>query len=122
MSARGRIAGNRGECIPTGGCSLRRLGRTGHKDANQDAIVKGLRALGASVAITSGHGYGLPDLIVGWRGETYLLEVKNAAGRGTKLTANEQHFVDNWRGRPVAVVADFSDALDALGVRGRVSG
>ena len=95
---------------------MRRLGRTGHKDSNQDAIVAALRALGASVAITSGHGYGLPDLIVGWRRETFLLEVKNREGRGVKLSPNEQFFVDNWKGRPVAVVSSVEEALDAIGV------
>jgi Holliday junction resolvase len=96
---------------------MRRLGRTGHKDGNQDAIVLALRKLGASVAITSGHGYGLPDLIIGWKGETYMFEVKNRAGRGVKLSANEAYFIEHWRGRPVVIVESVEDALRALGVR-----
>jgi Holliday junction resolvase len=95
---------------------MRRLGRTGHADANQQQIVSALRAIGASVAITSGAGYGLPDLLVGWKGETYLLEVKNRAGRGVKLSDAEQHFVTHWQGRPVAIVETSADALRALGL------
>lgn len=97
---------------------MRRLGRTGHKDANQDEIVRALREIGASVAITSGAGYGLPDLIVGFRGETFLLEVKDGTKPMSKkkLSANEAYFVEHWKGRPVAIVESVADALRAIGI------
>jgi Holliday junction resolvase len=94
---------------------MRKAGRT---DANQQQIVATLRALGASVAITSGAGNGLPDLLVGWRGETYMLEVKdgNKPPSKKRLTAAEQHFVTHWQGRPVAIVETGADALRAIGL------
>ena len=71
------------------------------------------------MAITSGAGDGLPDLIVGFRGETYLLEVKDSekVPSAKRLTPAEQHFVDNWRGRPVVIVETVADALRAIGLR-----
>ena len=93
--------------------------RAGRIDANQGVIVAALRGVGASVAITSGAGDGLPDLIVGFRGETYLLEVKDSekVPSAKRLTPAEQHFVDNWRGRPVVIVETVADALRAIGLR-----
>ena len=90
--------------------------RAGRIDANQGVIVAALRGVGASVAITSGAGDGLPDLIVGFRGETYLLEVKDSekVPSAKRLTPAEQHFVDNWRGRPVVIVETVADALRAI--------
>ena len=94
--------------------------RAGRIDANQGVIVAALRSVGCSVAITSGAGNGLPDLLVGRMGETYLLELKNPNVDNThkKLTPAEQYFVEHWRGRPVAVVESVEDALRAIGVRG----
>ena len=94
---------------------MRRAGRT---DANQTAIVTALRGVGASVAITSGAGNGLPDLLVGFRGETYLLEIKDGAkpASARKLTLAEAWFVEHWTGRPVVIVESPEDALRALGV------
>jgi len=94
---------------------MRRAGRT---DANQSVIVAALRAAGASVAITSGAGNGLPDLLVGWRGETILMELKDGdkPPSAKQLTPAESYFVEHWRGRPVVVVESVEDALRALGV------
>lgn len=93
----------------------RRAGRT---DANQTAIVDALRKVGASVAITSGVGQGLPDLIVGWRGKNLLMELKDGdkPPSARKLTDAEQYFVDHWTGRPVVIVESVEDALRAIGV------
>jgi hypothetical protein len=94
---------------------VRRAGRT---DANQQRIVAALRKVGASVAITSGAGDGLPDLLVGWLGETYLLEIKDGEKKPSKrrLTPAEAEFVKNWRGRPVSIVESEADALRAIGI------
>ncbi len=93
---------------------MRRAGRT---DSNQGRIVDMLRFVGASVAITSGAGDGLPDLIVGISGETYLLEVKDGRKKPSArhLTPDEQWFVDHWKGHPVAVVESETEALVAVG-------
>lgn len=93
--------------------------RAGRIDANQGLIVAALRKVGASVAITSGAGNGLPDLLVGFRGETYLLEVKDGtkAPSAKRLTPDEAYFVAHWTGRPVVIVETPEDALRAIGVR-----
>lgn len=90
---------------------MRRAGRT---DANQTAVVQALRNLGCSVAITSGAGNGLPDLLVGIHGETFLLELKDGdkVPSAKKLTPAEQFFVDNWKGRPVKIIESPEEAVN----------
>lgn len=79
-------------------------------DKNQADIVNALRAVGASVAVLSAVGRGVPDLLVGFRGVNYLLEVKNLDGRGDALTPAEVEFFETWRGH----VCKVTDALQAL--------
>lgn len=86
-------------------------------DNNQADIVQALRAAGASVAILAEHGEGIPDLIAGFRGVNYLLEVKNPGGRGNRLTPAQKEFWGAWRGQ-AAIVQNISEALSALGVEG----
>lgn len=58
-------------------------------------------------------GGGFPDLVVGFRGRTYLLEVKRAKG---KLRASQVAFRDSWRGGPLVVVRTAAEALRAIGL------
>jgi hypothetical protein len=93
------------------------MGRAKRTDANQAAIVKALRDVGASVGVMSDLGRGMPDLMVGYtppngKPQTYLLEVKTAAG---KLTADEHKWHMLWRGQ-VAIVRSVEDALRVIGV------
>lgn len=81
-------------------------------DANQKKIIDALRGAGASVTDISRFGEGVPDLLVGWRGATYLLEVKTAKG---KLTTSEERWFDEWRGQ-AAVVRTAQEAFDAVGL------
>ena len=85
----------------------------GNADRNQHAIVDALRKVGATVAITSGVGDGFPDLVVGAHGRTLLIEVKS--GRAL-LNERESRWHREWKGRPVVVVRNVSDALRAIGV------
>lgn len=80
-------------------------------DANQSEIVAGLRAVGASVHITSDVGHGLPDLVVGFRGANFLLECKAPGGR---LTPAQREWHRDWRGN-ARVVRGLHDALEAVG-------
>lgn len=82
-------------------------------DQNQTAIVQALRAAGCTVAILAGVGGGVPDLLVGWRGQNFLLEVKNPAGRGDRLTPAESDFLATWRGQAV-IVRDVGEALTII--------
>jgi hypothetical protein len=74
--------------------------KAGNIDTVQPEIVKALRQIGASVAITSGIGGGYPDLTVGYRGRTFLLEVKTGADQ---LNEAQKDWHAKWGGH-VAVV------------------
>lgn len=80
-------------------------------DANQTEIVEALRQVGCSVEITSRLGKGYPDLTVGYRGVTYLIEVKTDKG---KLTTDQIRWQARWRGH-VKVVRSVNEALATVG-------
>lgn len=89
--------------------------RAARVDANQEQVVSALRACGAYVRIVT-QGDGLPDLLVGYRGYTLLLEVKD--GRkppsARKLTEAEEKFFQEWKGGLLAKVESVDEALDIL--------
>ena len=85
--------------------------RVAKVDVNQATIVAALRDVGASVFPTHAVGNGFPDLVVGFRGNTFLLEVKSTPGT---LTPEQKNFFSQWRGH-VAVVREIDDALRAIG-------
>lgn len=92
--------------------------RAAKVDVNQAEIVAALRAVGASVELLHRVGGGCPDLLVGFRGVNYVLEVKRVVGvrkkRRTKLNAAQVLWHATWRGQK-AVVATAADALVAIG-------
>lgn len=85
-------------------------------DANQVQIVSALRAAGAMVQSLAAIGGGVPDLLVSFRGNLFLLEVKD--GRkppsGQKLTPDQQKWHQAW-GAMVEVVNSPDAALRAIG-------
>lgn len=97
--------------------------RPAHRDAAEPAIINALRAVGASVWPISGKD--VPDLLVGYRGVTYLLEVKsrltNTRKDGhtrkstTKVSEGQKAFMDSWKGGPARVVHTPEEALYAIG-------
>ena len=84
-------------------------------DANQNAIVEALRKAGATVRIIS-QGDGIPDLLVGYKGYTILMEVKDGdkVPSARKLTEAEQKFFDDWRGGMLVVVNSVEECLETL--------
>jgi len=79
-------------------------------DANQDQIVSALRAAGAYVWII-----GLPvDLLVGYKGHTFLVEVKDGAKK--RLTALQDEFFQSWTGGTLARIDSPEAALRMIGV------
>jgi hypothetical protein len=84
-------------------------------DAPTKAIVECLRAAGTSVHYLDPHrsGAGLPDLLVGFRGYTYLMEVKRVGG---KLNPKQTEWHANWKGDHVHVVHDAIEALRVIGL------
>lgn len=86
-------------------------------DRNQPEIVGALRAVGASVEPLHRVGKGCPDLLVGFRGVNYLLEVKDGelAPSDRKLTKSQKEWHPAWRGK-VVVVKSVDEALEVIGV------
>ena len=89
--------------------------RANRIDDNQNDIVAALRKAGATVRVIS-QGEGIPDLLVGFMGETILLEVKdgNKPPSARTLTPAEKKFFDEWEGGLCMVVKSVEDALEML--------
>lgn len=87
-------------------------------DDNQRDIVASLRRAGCSVLILSGVGRGCPDIAVGLRGVTYMLEIKDGkkAPSDRELTPDQKDWHAKWRGHAV-VVSSEEEALRAVGLR-----
>jgi hypothetical protein len=105
------------------GTAMSRYAR--RRDACERQIVKALEAAGASV--TRLDGKGLPDLLIGWRGRTILLECKdpddgarNSRSSGAKVTNplgirdSQWQWWSAWRGAAPYVVTTPAEALAAL--------
>lgn len=108
--------------------------RAARRDTNEAAIVAALEAAGAAVQQLDPP---LPDLLVSYRGELHLLEVKDRAeGKATRTPMRRNHAGDvpaslttqqvvwwrSWegrRGRPPTVVLDAAEALAAIGAVAR---
>lgn len=83
-------------------------------DANQAEIVSAMRAAGALV-----WPIGLPvDLLVGYAGNTALVEIKRIEGKKAPKPAAhtklQSDFLASWNGGPVATVTDIDGALRLL--------
>src|SRR5678815_5441887 len=77
-------------------------------DNNHREIKQALERVGATV-----DEKGPLDLLVGFRGANYLLEVKTAKGN---LRASQKAFLAGWKGS-ASVVRSVEDALQAIGVK-----
>ena len=78
-------------------------------DGNHPAIVEALERLGATV-----YPIGRPvDLLVGWKGQNWLLEVKQPRAG---LEPRQVTFFIHWAGQ-AAVVRSVEDALQVIGAR-----
>jgi len=84
-------------------------------DANHTEIVAQLRQIGATVVDLAKVGKGCPDLLVGWRGKTYLMEIKTKTGH---MRATQEQFFRSWTGGYIAVVRSFDDAYSVLTMEG----
>lgn len=96
------------------GRPLRRPGQDGHRrDANEPDIVRALRRVGATVELLALKD--VSDLLVGFQGVNYLLEVKSETG---ELEPGQARWQREWRGRRPCVVRDELEALRAIGAIG----
>lgn len=87
----------------------------GKRDANQSEIVKALRGAGASVYDMADVGHGFPDLVVGYAGRIWLVEVKMPDG---ELTPDQVDFIRDCHGT-VHVVHNVDEALAVIGIRSK---
>ena len=63
-------------------------------DANQTQVVIALRAAGATVQSLAAVGVGVPDLLVGFRGQTYLMEVKDGQKAPIEMKISKNYLVE----------------------------
>ncbi len=80
------------------GCVLEKRENT--RDQNEPEIIQALWEMGAICrrldATLGGEMAGVPDLLVGFEGKNYLLEIKTARGR---LNVHQQKFHNSWLGQ-----------------------
>lgn len=94
--------------------------RHGRRDENHAEIRDKLRdVVGKQNVVDLGDvGDGVPDLLVGWRGQNFLLEIKKDRGKRKRivhLKDTQVEFHASWHGQH-AVVTTFAEALFALGI------
>ena len=82
-------------------------------DANQAEIVADLRKVGATVQHLHEVGDGCPDILVGFRGVNYLIEIKTLGG---PLRRSQVEWHTLWRGQ-AAVAHTSEEALRIIGLR-----
>lgn len=89
--------------------------RASKVDANQSGIVKIMRGMGASVCPTHTVGKGFPDLVVGYSGKTYLVEIKDGSlpPSARPLTDDQVEFHSEWRGH-VEIVKTDDEAISFM--------
>lgn len=91
--------------------------RAAKVDANHAEIVSALRSVGASVQSIAMVGGGCPDLLIGYAGLSFVLEIKDGAKPPSRreLTPDEAAWHAAWRGH-AAVVTSVDEALREIGV------
>ena len=76
-------------------------------DQNHAEIVRALRQVpGVTVHSLHEMGNGCPDLLVGYRSITTMIEVKTAKG---KLNAMQEDWHRRWTGSPVVIIRNEQD-------------
>lgn len=81
-------------------------------DDNQPDVVRVLRQMGVSVAVTHIVGKGFPDIVCGFRGNNWLFEIKNPDKKPSerKLTGDEPEFHLLWKGQ-IDIIETAEDAM-----------
>jgi hypothetical protein len=74
--------------------------------------------MGCSVLILSDIGKGCPDIMVGYRGKNYLIEIKNGKRppSGQVLTPAEILFFERWMGQ-VDIIRSENEAIEFIKIR-----
>jgi len=85
--------------------------RAAKVDANHSTIIAALRQVGATVQDLAKVGQGCPDILVGFRGRNYLMEIKMNKG---KPTPAQDAWHLTWQGQ-VVIVRTADEALHVIG-------
>lgn len=81
-------------------------------DVNHVAIKLAFSHLGCSVADARLMGQGFPDLVIGYRGQNLLVEVKKPRGPRAKADDRkdtQKDFAATWKGQAPAIVRTIDD-------------
>jgi Holliday junction resolvase len=87
-------------------------------DTNHKEIVAALRQVGATVVSLAAMKHGCPDLLVGYEGETLLMEIKKDTK--AKFTPDQLDFMAKWKGGAISRVDSVDAAIRALGVTRKI--
>jgi Holliday junction resolvase len=87
-------------------------------DTNHKEIVAALRQAGATVVSLAAMKHGIPDILVGYNGETILMEIKRDAK--AKFTSDQLDFMGKWKGGAISRVDNVDAAIRALGITRKV--
>ncbi len=87
---------------------MRRPPINAQRDENEAEIVTALEQIGATVKRLSQKD--IPDLIIGFRGRNFWIEIKSPGG---KLKKGQRELHDRWRGQ-IAVCETFEECLEIL--------
>ena len=92
--------------------------RAARIDGNQEEVIKQLRSHGCSVQPLHTVGGGVPDLLVGYMGTNYLIELKDGSKKPSerRLNSKQVEWHTTWRGT-VVKVESWEEALAVIGVR-----
>ncbi len=102
---------------------MAKTGFARRRDDNEAEIVDALEAVGAVVERLNAKG--VPDLLVGFREQTKLLEVKGTEVRGRgknkrvvprAFTPDQEVWFSQWCGEQPVVVCSIEEALTAIGL------
>ena len=87
--------------------------RAAKVDKNHGAIVDALRSLDFSVSSTAAIGQGFPDVVCGYGGRTFLVEIKDGSRKPSARKLNEAQvkFRDEWKG-DYTVLESVDDVRD----------
>lgn len=99
---------------------MRRTKHAGRTDANHTAVKTALGGMGCAVQSLGMVGDGCPDLLVGYRGQTFLVEVKDGSKPASKrkLTGDQDRWHKWWVGAPIIVAKSPDEAIEAVcGIR-----
>ena len=77
-------------------------------DNNQLEIIKAFQSMGATVLNLSAVGKGCPDLLIGYKNISVLVEVKSKTGKFTEL---QLKFMEQWQGGAVNRIDSVDGAI-----------